>query len=185
MGLCGKVKWRREWDSNPRYSCPYSGFRDRRFRPLSHLSAGKNRAFSSPQTILLIRRTPKPQVFFQLRCRLPETTQTTGFVRIECAGGMLVLTIGQGSPRPRLSLPLRLPASASRSSTAQTILGKSMRDGKGRIPSRSASPGPGSAIPGPGGAAVPCHRHLSHLRSQTPTGRRMHCTMPALYPIAA
>ena len=33
-----KPIWRREWDSNPRYSHPYTGFRDRRFRPLSHLS---------------------------------------------------------------------------------------------------------------------------------------------------
>ncbi len=30
--------WRREWDSNPRYSCPYSGFQDRRLRPLGHPS---------------------------------------------------------------------------------------------------------------------------------------------------
>ena len=29
----------RGWDSNPRYSCPYSGFRDRPIRPLWHLSA--------------------------------------------------------------------------------------------------------------------------------------------------
>ena len=31
--------WRREWDSNPRYSYPYSGFQDRRLRPLGHPSA--------------------------------------------------------------------------------------------------------------------------------------------------
>ena len=30
--------WRREGDSNPRYGCPYAGFRIRCFRPLSHLS---------------------------------------------------------------------------------------------------------------------------------------------------
>ena len=30
--------WRREWDSNPRYSHPYSGFQDRRLRPLGHPS---------------------------------------------------------------------------------------------------------------------------------------------------
>ena len=35
----GENKWRRERDSNPRYGCPYSDFRDRRLRPLSHLSA--------------------------------------------------------------------------------------------------------------------------------------------------
>ena len=29
---------RRERDSNPRYSCPYNGFRDRPIRPLWHLS---------------------------------------------------------------------------------------------------------------------------------------------------
>lgn len=30
--------WRRGWDSNPRYGCPYSGFRDRPNRPLWHPS---------------------------------------------------------------------------------------------------------------------------------------------------
>ena len=30
--------WRREGDSNPRYSCPYNGFRDRPIQPLWHLS---------------------------------------------------------------------------------------------------------------------------------------------------
>ena len=38
LGRCWNNIWRREWDSNPRYSRPYTGFRDRRFRPLSHLS---------------------------------------------------------------------------------------------------------------------------------------------------
>ena len=33
-------RWRRGWDSNPRYGCPYAAFRVRCFRPLSHLSAG-------------------------------------------------------------------------------------------------------------------------------------------------
>src|SRR6185312_3644869 len=32
-------KWRRGWDSNPRYGCPYAAFRVRCFQPLSHLSA--------------------------------------------------------------------------------------------------------------------------------------------------
>ena len=32
------LKWRREWDSNPRYPYGYTGFRDRRLRPLGHLS---------------------------------------------------------------------------------------------------------------------------------------------------
>lgn len=26
------------WDSNPRYGCPYTGFRDRLLQPLGHLS---------------------------------------------------------------------------------------------------------------------------------------------------
>ena len=34
-----KVEERRGWDSNPRYSCPYSGFRDRPIQPLWHLSS--------------------------------------------------------------------------------------------------------------------------------------------------
>src|SRR5256885_14731182 len=49
-GLCGTVwagcktlnnqllMWRRGWDSNPRYACAYSGFRDRHVQPLRHLS---------------------------------------------------------------------------------------------------------------------------------------------------
>src|ERR1017187_8014511 len=31
-------RWRRGWDSNPRYVCTYNGFRDRPDRPLRHLS---------------------------------------------------------------------------------------------------------------------------------------------------
>ena len=31
--------WRRERDSNPRWSFPHSGFQDHRHRPLGHLSA--------------------------------------------------------------------------------------------------------------------------------------------------
>ena len=31
-------RMRREWDSNPRYGCPYNDFRDRPIRPLWHLS---------------------------------------------------------------------------------------------------------------------------------------------------
>ena len=34
-----KWNWRRGWDSNPRYGCPYAAFRVRCFQPLSHLSA--------------------------------------------------------------------------------------------------------------------------------------------------
>ena len=33
------LKWRRGWDSNPRYPCEYAAFRVRCFRPLSHLSS--------------------------------------------------------------------------------------------------------------------------------------------------
>src|SRR3972149_3456799 len=33
-----KSLWRRGWDSNPRYTCAYSGFRDRPVQPLWHLS---------------------------------------------------------------------------------------------------------------------------------------------------
>src|SRR2546428_12923380 len=32
------TRWRRGWDSNPRYACAYSGFRDRHVQPLRHLS---------------------------------------------------------------------------------------------------------------------------------------------------
>ena len=39
-----KLKWRRGWDSNPRYSCPYFGFRDRPVRPLRHLSSARGSA---------------------------------------------------------------------------------------------------------------------------------------------
>ena len=34
------VSWRRGRDSNPRYGCPYNGFRDRPVRPLRHPSDG-------------------------------------------------------------------------------------------------------------------------------------------------
>src|SRR4051812_24746756 len=38
---CGGKRniWRRERDSNPRYPFRYSGFQDRLFQPLTHLSA--------------------------------------------------------------------------------------------------------------------------------------------------
>ena len=34
-------EWRRDWDSNPGKSCPFAGFQDRCFQPLSHLSVSK------------------------------------------------------------------------------------------------------------------------------------------------
>jgi hypothetical protein len=34
----GPRRWRRGWDSNPRYACTHNGFRDRPDRPLWHLS---------------------------------------------------------------------------------------------------------------------------------------------------
>src|SRR5262245_20953900 len=37
-GQCWTMFWRRGWDSNPRYGCPYAAFRVRCFQPLSHLS---------------------------------------------------------------------------------------------------------------------------------------------------
>jgi site-specific DNA recombinase len=33
--------WRTGWDSNPRYRCRYTGFRDRRLQPLGHLSIAR------------------------------------------------------------------------------------------------------------------------------------------------
>src|SRR5690348_12811104 len=35
----GHAKWRRGWDSNPRYGFPHARFRGEYFKPLSHLSA--------------------------------------------------------------------------------------------------------------------------------------------------
>ena len=37
--LLPREKWRRGWDSNPRYGFPYARFRGEYFQPLSHLSA--------------------------------------------------------------------------------------------------------------------------------------------------
>jgi hypothetical protein len=34
------INWRREWDSNPRYSLKYTRFPSVRLKPLGHLSAG-------------------------------------------------------------------------------------------------------------------------------------------------
>ena len=36
------LRWRREWDSNPRYACAYTGFRDRPIQPLWHLSGRRD-----------------------------------------------------------------------------------------------------------------------------------------------
>src|SRR4029453_13868716 len=33
--------WRREWDSNPRYGCPYTRFPSVRLQPLGHPSTGR------------------------------------------------------------------------------------------------------------------------------------------------
>jgi site-specific DNA recombinase len=32
------LKWRKGWDSNPRWSCPHGGFQDRCLKPLGHPS---------------------------------------------------------------------------------------------------------------------------------------------------
>jgi hypothetical protein len=37
-GLDTKIGWRREWDSNPRYSFPHTRFPSVRLKPLGHLS---------------------------------------------------------------------------------------------------------------------------------------------------
>ncbi len=37
--LLRRQKWRRGWDSNPRYGFPHARFRGEYFQPLSHLSA--------------------------------------------------------------------------------------------------------------------------------------------------
>src|SRR6202048_4429224 len=36
--LRGRYEWRREWDSNPRYSFPHTRFPSVRLKPLGHLS---------------------------------------------------------------------------------------------------------------------------------------------------
>ena len=48
MSRYGTIYWRREWDSNPRYSHPYSGFQDRRLRPLGHPSTPYSISEPSP-----------------------------------------------------------------------------------------------------------------------------------------
>ncbi len=49
IGVPGFIpKWRRGWDSNPRYGYPHTAFRVRRFRPLSHLSARSARDNPAP-----------------------------------------------------------------------------------------------------------------------------------------
>ena len=42
--------WRRGWDSNPRYRCRYSGFRDRPNRPLWHPSGPARLLHDTPST---------------------------------------------------------------------------------------------------------------------------------------
>lgn len=52
----GFYLWRMGRDSNPRKSCPFSGFQDRRIRPLCH-----------PSETVLNRRSFKPVVLFVAR----------------------------------------------------------------------------------------------------------------------
>ena len=40
--LCSVLRWRRGWDSNPRYGLPHAGFQDRCLKPLGHPSSGKS-----------------------------------------------------------------------------------------------------------------------------------------------
>jgi hypothetical protein len=46
MGL--NRRWRREWDSNPRYGCPYTRFPSERLQPLGHPSAAQRAASIPP-----------------------------------------------------------------------------------------------------------------------------------------
>src|SRR5215831_6693739 len=41
LGGFSLVRWRRGWDSNPRWTCAHSGFRDRHVQPLRHLSKAR------------------------------------------------------------------------------------------------------------------------------------------------
>jgi hypothetical protein len=50
-GFARKNKWRRGWDSNPRYPQRYNNFRDCPIQPLSHLSvfsAAKENQYNKP-----------------------------------------------------------------------------------------------------------------------------------------
>src|ERR1700680_793026 len=38
LGRAGKGRWRKGWDSNPRYPCRHAGFQDRCLKPLGHPS---------------------------------------------------------------------------------------------------------------------------------------------------
>ena len=50
------LKWRKGWDSNPRYPCGHAGFQDRCLKPLGHPSilcwSGAARSHASPRTSL-------------------------------------------------------------------------------------------------------------------------------------
>src|SRR5437867_3761706 len=48
---------RRGWDSNPRWSYPHSGFRDRPVQPLQHLSETK----AETQIVRALDRQPQPR----------------------------------------------------------------------------------------------------------------------------
>lgn len=71
---------RRGWDSNPGYAHAYNGFRDRRFRPLSHLSDQKRRAGRTPQPAepqCNKTRSDVKQIYFTSASGSTDTTTTS------------------------------------------------------------------------------------------------------------
>ena len=69
-----QYSWRMGRDSNPRWSCPHSGFQDRRIRPLCH-----------PSETFFYRRSFKPAVLFAFRtyrCCSPLVRARLHFARL-------------------------------------------------------------------------------------------------------
>jgi hypothetical protein len=64
---CMRRRWRREWDSNPRYGFPYTRFPSERLQPLGHPSKGKQGAIYRRgfelQPARYIRHPPRTQAY--------------------------------------------------------------------------------------------------------------------------
>lgn len=77
------LKWRKGWDSNPRWACTHGGFQDRCLKPLGHPSAGGcgcGRASRAPSA---------PVSLTQSKCG------------VECPREQVVLTMAMASPHFR------------------------------------------------------------------------------------
>jgi hypothetical protein len=65
------ARWRRGWDSNPRWTCAHAGFQDRCLKPLGHPSETVPRGASGRPSSRFVRIAPPSRFVRQSQAQAP------------------------------------------------------------------------------------------------------------------